>query len=172
MLRAIVVMVALSLTVACTPTYNQANLHPNSQSLDSSKGVLIAIPRDGWYGNQRYQNSGTMTANAVKSAFSRYALTVNTIDQCADASCLASIDTDKYGYFVQPVILHWEDRATEWSGRRDHIDIQLIIYDTKTGEAIVNGSYQGASQWATLGGDHPQDLLPEPTNGFVAQLYQ
>ena len=83
------------------------------------------------------------------------------------------IDTEKYGYFVKPVILswEWEDRATEWSGKADRIEIQLIIYDVVTKKERANSSYTGKSKWATFGGDHRQDLLPEPTNSCVNSLY-
>ncbi|WP_254924651.1 DUF4823 domain-containing protein [Aeromonas sp. A35_P] len=33
------------------------------------------------------------------------------------------------------------------------------------------GNQEGKSKWATFGGDHPQDLLPEPTEKYVNSLY-
>lgn len=69
------------------------------------------------------------------------------------------------------MILHWEERATEWSGKPDRIEIQIIIYDLSTKKQIVNSTYTGKSKWATFGGDHPQDLLAEPTQTFVDALY-
>ena len=73
---------------------------------------------------------------------------------------------------MKPEILHWEDRATEWSGKSDRIEIQLVIYDAVTRKELANSSYTGTSKWATFGGDHPQDLLPEPTYQYVNGLYQ
>jgi len=81
------------------------------------------------------------------------------------------IDQAKFGYYVQPEILHWEDRATEWSGKSDRLEIQVLLYDTSSKSEIMSSSYKGKSQWLTFGGDHPQDLLPKPTEEFVDALY-
>ncbi|MBV1913834.1 MAG: DUF4823 domain-containing protein [Pseudomonadales bacterium] len=134
--------------------------------------MLISIPEDGWYGNTQYPNSGKMTANAVRAAFAKNANKADLAKDCKDEECLSKIDVEKYGYFVKPVILNWEDRATEWTGKSDRIEIQIVIFDAITKQELANSSYSGKSQWATLGGDHPQDLLPEPTNNYVDSLYR
>ncbi len=72
---------------------------------------------------------------------------------------------------VTTEILHWEDRATEWSGRPDRVEVQISVYDTSTREEVASSSYSGKSKWATFGGDHPQDLLSEPTDNYVRSLY-
>ena len=160
------------LVTGCASTYKYKELQSIEIKLDSSKGVLISTPEDGFYGSTQYHNSGRMTANAVRAAFSKYASRVDVINTCHGDDCLNSIDTEKYGYYVRPEILHWEERATEWTGLPDRIEIQLVIYDTVTKNELVNSSYTGKSKWATFGGDHPQDLLPEPTNKYASSLYQ
>lgn len=160
------------LLAGCTSTYRHSDLQAPSQKLNPSIGVLISIPEDGWYENTQYRNSGRMTANAVRAAFAKNANKVDLANGCKDEECLSEIDIEKYGYFVKPVILSWEDRATEWSGKPDRIEVQLIIYDAVTKKELANSSYTGKSKWATFGGDHPQDLLPEPTNSYVNSLYQ
>ncbi|MFX0203268.1 MAG: DUF4823 domain-containing protein [Candidatus Hodarchaeota archaeon] len=156
----------------CAASYKYADLKPITAKLDSTKGVLISTPQDGWYENTEYPNSGRMTANAIRAAFSKYSSTVDVVDSCHGENCLNSIDSKKYGYYVKPDILLWEERATEWSGKPDKIEIQIVIFEAATKEEIANTSYTGKSKWATLGGDHPQDLLPEPTNQFVGSLYK
>ena len=84
---------------------------------------------------------------------------------------LAAKSAAQYRYYVAPEILHWEDRATEWSGRPDRIEVQISIYDVNMQTEIASSVITGKSAWATFGGDHPQDLLPEPTNAYVASLY-
>lgn len=157
--------------MGCSSTYTQLVLQAPSSKLNSSFGVLISTPEDGWYGNKTYRNSGRMTANAVMSAFSKYAKRADVVDDCDGDQCMENIDTTKHGYYVQPKILHWEDRNTEWSGKPDQIEIQITIYDAITKEEVAKSAYTGKSQWATLGGDHPQDLLPEPTLKYVESLY-
>jgi len=62
---------------------------------------------------------------------------------------------ERYAYYVASEILHWEDRATEWSGLPDKIEIKVIIYDTKSGREISSAVLSGRSKWTTFGGDHP-----------------
>jgi hypothetical protein len=159
------------LLAGCASTYEQQDMRPVSDALDPTKTVLISVPNDGTYGSTVYENSGMMTAEAVMAAFAAHAANADLITGCVGRDCLEVVDGEMCGYYVMPVIRHWEDRATEWSGKADRIDIQLVIFNAATGEEIANSSYTGKSKWMTFGGDHPQDLLTEPTNDLVADLY-
>jgi hypothetical protein len=112
-----------------------------------------------------------MTATAIKAAFSHFTSNVVVTEQCIGMDCLKLIQTDRYGYYVEPQILHWEDRATEWSALPDKIEIKISVYDASLGTELASSVLTGRSKWATLGGDHPQDLLPEPVRGYVDALY-
>jgi hypothetical protein len=164
----IAVIVFLS---GCVSTYRNQVVQPPTSRLDRSKGVYISTPKDGWYGKIEYKNSGKMTASAVKAAFARFSNNTYVSDKCLGRECLKIIPTDQYGYYVEPEILHWEDRATEWSGIRDRMEIKISVYDAKSGAEIASSVLTGRSKWATFGGDHPQDLLPEPVNRYVESLY-
>ena len=74
-------------------------------------------------------------------------------------------------YFVYPTILHWEDRATEWSAIPDKLEVKIVVADTSSGNPVETVIVKGKSGLATFGGDHPQDLLPEPVEEFVSTLY-
>ena len=43
------------------------------------------------------------------------------------------------GYLIEPKILHWEDRATEWSGKADRVKVSLQLYRSGSliGSALV-----------------------------------
>jgi uncharacterized protein DUF4823 len=56
------------------------------------------------------------------------------------------ITPNQYAYYVETVIMHWEDRNTEWSGIPDRIEIKLIIYDVKTGVEIASSVMNGKSK--------------------------
>ena len=170
-MRTFVVIMIVVLISGCTATYQQQIVKHPTSTLERSKGVFISTPKNGWYGKIEYKNSGKMTANAVKAAFLRYSNNVYVSEQCLALDCLKIIPTDQYGYYVQPEILHWEDRATEWSSLPDRIEIKITVYDAKLGYEIAASVLNGKSKWATFGGDHPQDLLPEPVNKYVESLY-
>ncbi|WP_161556287.1 DUF4823 domain-containing protein [Dickeya undicola] len=100
----------------CSAKYNSAMIQKNDELLTKDREIIIAVPANGVYLQKEYPGSGSITANIIKSAFSRYTDNVKIIAECKDISCLTSSLSIARGYYVVPEILHWEDRATEWSG--------------------------------------------------------
>jgi uncharacterized protein DUF4823 len=72
----------------CSATYEQVIVQPTASKLERGKGVFISVPKDGWYGKIEYRNSGRMTADAVKSVFSRFSNTVHVSTECLGKECL------------------------------------------------------------------------------------
>ena len=171
-LKRLLMICSTVLLVGCAAGYDQHQIIGPETSLDREAGVLISIPEDGVYGGDVYSASGRMTSNAIRAAFQKMGVSTTVVEDCHGSECLAREDIASYGYYVMPEILHWEERATEWSGKPDRIEIQIAVYDASSGEELAKASYKGKSQWATFGGDHPQDLLPEPTNAYVQSLYE
>lgn len=160
----------LSLALAaCVSTYTRQTVTPAQSKLAATGSVLVAVPQDGAYGDQTYPASGSATANAVRAALSRFSNNVQLATGCSELSCLTSNSTP-YDYYVVPQILHWEDRATEWSGKKDRIELKITVY-SRDGSPVASQIISGASKWFTFGGDHPQDLLAEPINQYVQSLY-
>ena len=155
---------------ACASTYTRQTVTAATSTLVTTGSVLVAVPHDGSYGGDSYTGSGSATADAVRSAFSRYSNNVQVASGCSELDCLQS-SSGHYEYYVVPQILHWEDRATEWSGKKDKIEIKISVYSTGTAP-IASQVINGKSKWATFGGDHPQDLLPKPINEYVTSLYR
>ncbi|MBY8975515.1 DUF4823 domain-containing protein [Rhodobacteraceae bacterium NNCM2] len=155
----------------CTSTYDTNEIKSNSSELDPTRKVYISQPPNGSYGGDEYLASGEMTSNAVRSAFLRHIQRAEVLQDCSSIECdqVSSLDPD--AYFAEPQILHWEDRATEWSGISDRVEIKLSIYNLDTKEQISAAMISGKSKWATMGGDHPQDLLADPINAYVNGLY-
>ena len=163
---------AILVMTGCTSTYHRTDMKSVTAPLDPAGSVAISVPENGRYDGDEYQNSGDMTAAAVRAAFVRHSPEVVVMKDCQTVESLRKKEPGKFKYYIKPAILHWEERATEWSGKPDRIDIQIAIYDVSSGLQIGNSSYTGKSKWATFGGDHPQDLLPEPTQQFVDSLYR
>lgn len=159
-------------TAACTSTYDYQNMAPPSAQLNSKKSVLISVPKNGRYETTVYENSGEMTADIISNAFSNYSSKVAVTKDCQGSNCLKLASNKKHGYYVEPKILHWEDRATEWSGKLDRIEVEISIYDIKTQKKLDSSSFKASSKWASFGGDHPQDLLHDPIMKYVRSLYK
>ena len=165
------IVLALSTLVGCVSTYNQQVLTAPSSKLLQGKSVAIATPVNGSYSDKVYAGSGNTTASAVQAAFALHTNSIVVSSDCKDLPCLKSTYASGYDYFVVPQILQWEDRATEWSGKRDKIEIKLTVFDAIDGHVVASDVITGKSKWATFGGDHPQDLLPDPLKQYVATLY-
>jgi hypothetical protein len=162
---------ALSLLlVGCASTYTRQTVTASQLKLAATGSVLVAIPHNGAYGDESYPASGSQTAAAVRSSFARFTDNVRLADGgCSEIRCLTA-DPMTSDYYVVPQILHWEDRATEWSGKKDKIEVKITVYG-RDGIPIASQIISGKSKWATFGGDHPQDLLAEPINDYVQSLY-
>jgi hypothetical protein len=155
----------------CASTYKQSSLTEPTAKLMRGKPIVIATPSNGSYENKEYSASGKMTALAVHAAFARFTNSITVSTECKELECLKINKSSNFDYYIIPEILHWEDRATEWSGIPDKIEVKLSIYEGQTWKELASTIISGKSKWATFGGDHPQDLLPEPINKYVESLY-
>ena len=158
---------------SCTAAYQQTDITDKPKfKLDSQSNVLIATPKDGRYGAINYTGSGQMTSREAMIAFLRHAKDVSVTTNCSSIGrCLNEAKDSGYSYLVYPEILHWEERATEWSGKPDRIEVKITLFSVDNGEMIHSTIISGRSKWATLKWDHPQDLLPKPMKTYVSSLY-
>ena len=171
MKRLTLVTLAVGLLVGCSAKYSTNDVHKNTELLKRNLPVVIAMPADGVYSTQTYAGSGRLTADSIRSAFMKYSDSVKLSMVCEDVVCLKEKNTLAQGYYVVPEITHWEDRATEWSGKPDKIDVKITIYNAELDSLVASTIISGQSKWATFGGDHPQDLLPVPVNSYISSLY-
>lgn len=172
-LRKIVIAVlACMLVTGCSSKYRVDALNPPAARLAVGASFYVSLPKDGAYGNELYPGSGQMTANASVAALARH---VSKIEQARTVEetnlALESARQRGYSHVFEPQILHWEDRATEWSGKPDRITLKFTVYDVQTSQPVASTVSSASSKWGTLGGDHPQDLLPVPTQRFVDSLF-
>ena len=154
--------------VGCTSTYHMDVLKAPSEKLQRSYSVSVQTPQNGSFGPEMYASSGRMTADAFKSKFSRYSSEVTVVPAGKTKDNFSGLSNT---YYVEPEILHWEDRATEWSGKRDKIEIKVNIYDAASMNTVSSVIFTGKSKWMTFGGDHPQELLPKPVDDYLKTLY-
>ena len=168
----VALLIITVLTISgCASAYKQSNLTIPIAKLSKGKSVVIATPANGFYEKEEYSASGKMTAFAVRAAFARFTNAITVSPDCKEIECLKKNSSVTFDYYVIPEILHWEERATEWSGIPDKIEVKLSIYDGQNWKEMASTLISGNSKWATFGGDHPQDLLPEPLSTYIESLY-
>ena len=164
---------AFSLSLAaCTASHSVKRTESRGVSLDPDGYAYVMTPENGRYGDTVYNESGRQTALAVSRAFSPHLrLTKREIAVTDRASALKAAKAGGFTYVIQPQILHWEDRATQWSGLLDKIELRLYVVDVATGKVLDSVLIDAKSKWATLGGDHPEHLLEQPLTDYANSLF-
>lgn len=162
-----------TLTLAgCADSHNWTPQQNGSARIGANDRIFISTPMNGEYGSHVYRGSGRNTAKIIYNAAngkSRWVRVGGVAESFEDAVFQAQrADQD---ILIFPTILHWEDRATEWSMIPDKVEVKVDVVNVQTGDVISSGVIKGSSGLATLGGDHPQDLLPEPVAEFVSSLF-
>ncbi|WNW13636.1 DUF4823 domain-containing protein [Pseudomonas sp. DTU_2021_1001937_2_SI_NGA_ILE_001] len=133
----------------------------------------VSTPTDGAYGDHTYNGSGRNTAQIIQASLARQVRAARIGIQTDDFDqALAAAQQADQDLLIFPSILHWEDRATEWSMLPDRVEVKIEVIQVATGDALSSAIIKGRSGLATFGGDHPQDLLPEPVDEFVKALFE
>jgi hypothetical protein len=158
--------------VGCADSHNWTPQQNGSARIAPSDRILISTPLDGEYGNHVYKGSGRNTAKILYNATSTKSrmVRIGGVSENFEDAVFQAQRSDQ-DILIFPTILHWEDRATEWSMIPDKVEVKVDVVDVRTGGIISSGVIKGSSGLATLGGDHPQDLLPEPVAEFVFSLF-
>jgi hypothetical protein len=158
---------------ACQHRYSETAVSDLQRpSLRTKSVVYVAIPPDVEFKKDTVIDSGRLTAEAVRQAFARY-VSQAYIGRRPEtfAEGLRTAKATKADYFVYPAVLHWEDRATEFTMRADRLEIRLSLLDASTDKLLHEVVLQGRSRLLTDGGDTPEDLLQEPVTRYVSSLF-
>ena len=168
-----VMLVLLLLGCADTHRITRADGSKSAVSLQRQASAYVAVPTDGRYGPTVYSGSGATVAQIVAAAFGPHLQKVTTGTKTEELDqAFASAKAGGFTYLLYPQILHWEDRATEWSAKPDLATVKLSTYTAETGQLLDSAMIDGKSGLASFGGDHPQDLLPKPMAEYAAALFK
>lgn len=171
-MRIPVTLILAAALSGCADSHQWSPHQSGAVQLKRTDKVYIVTPTDGEYGDRVYNGSGRNTAQILYAAFSRRSGAVTIGSKASNLEeALETAKRSEQDFVVLPTILHWEDRATEWSMIPDKVEVKIEIIQVSSGSVIGSGIADGKSGVATFGGDHPQDLLPEPIEAFVSSLY-
>jgi hypothetical protein len=169
----LLILCAAIALVGCRARYDVNNLSGSGGArLDRAKAVYVAIPQDGAYGGRPYSGSGQAVAQAVAAAFSGQANRVRIAERRleSDADAIAAAKAAGAGYVAIPVIAHWEQRNTAWSGMPSRMAIRLTLFDTESGNLITSSAIEGRSRIMSMTATNPESLLREPLAQYVRGL--
>ena len=141
--------------------------------LQSEQKIFVALPKDGAFGHIDYINSGRDVQQSFYDNFLRYT------DQVILAKVELSIDEAKSqalkqnaDILVYPVISHWEDRNTPWSGLRDKVRINITVYSVKDGRTLDKTTMYATNNWLAFVNANPQNRLKTIIDPYVKALYK
>ncbi len=147
--------------------------YSSAPSLNLDGSAYIMVPSDGKYMDKNYQGSGSMTAQILESSFLRYLRRVEISKEVIGLKESFRIaQKGSFMYLIYPKITHWEDRATEWSGIRDKVDVKINIFQSDTEKQLDSVMLRSKGTWFTFGGYHPQDILRKAIDRYVDSLFQ
>lgn len=166
-------VIALSvLAFGCADSHSIKDTSSASNvKFESQDTVYVAMSKNGEYGEHYYGSSGRMVSQVIQSALIVKLNNIQLAQEPEDYKvALEKAASKNANYLIYPTILHWEDRATEWSGIPDKVQVKISVVDVKSQSEVKSGIIDGKSGIFTFGGDHPQDLLPEPTKLFFQDM--
>jgi hypothetical protein len=173
-LRPLLLAFALIFWAGCTSTYSEKNITSEPPPLlRSNSRIYVAMPFDATFKEKVAQGSGKQTAQSVFAAFNRYTRSVY-LGKFAESASEAMESARRFNaeYLVYPNVVRWEDRATEWSGRRDQMEIKLDLIDLEQSKLAFSREITATGKWMSDGGDTPNDLLDQPIEEFVNTLFR
>ena len=159
------------LFISCQSTYKYDINNPSRVPLEKEKAMAIAVSEDGSYGSDIYNGSGRVLANAIRQQLKRYTSNAIILKNNETLKDFSETEILEYDYIVIPEILHWEDRATAWSGLPDKIEVSIEIYDNQR-KLLKSAILSGKSASMTLGSTDPGELLEEPLANFFKSVFE
>src|SRR5688500_3172335 len=172
--RFLTLLAGFAVLTACKSTYQEKELTSEPPPiLKSNSRIYVAIPFDASFKTEVIQGSGKQTAQAFQAAFMRYTRSVYTSKFPESLSeALAIAREGGLEYVLYPTIIRWEDRATEYSGRRDRLAVKADLIDLKTSKVVFSREIEATGKWMTDGGESPKDLLDQPAEQYVNALFR
>lgn len=141
--------------------------------MDSASSVYILLPKDAMYYSKVCSRSGRAIAQLISSAFMKYSTRVEISAKEEELSeGLNKAKEGNFAYLVNAKINRWEDRATEWNGMWDEIQMEMNVFDVQSGNLLDSQVLEGHGTWVTFGGYHPQNIVRHPINNYVASLFK
>lgn len=162
------------LATGCKSTYSDKQVSTEPVPLlRSTSRIYVGMPFDATFKEEVAHNSGKQAAEAIFNAFARNTRPVF-ISRSPESlgEALESARRVNAEYLVYPHIFRWEDRATEWSGVRDKLQMRVDLIDLETSQVAFAKEIEATGKWMTDGGETPADLLQQPLDHYANALFR
>lgn len=171
-MKYVFIIFTIAFLSSCADTTELIKSGNESFKLTPENRVFVSVPSDGRYGNKAYHGSGANVTQMIMASFAKYTSNIETGYKFQTyEQALEYARKNNHEILIFPTILEWEDRATEWSGIPDKVSIKIALIHVGSGKTMGSAIIKGKSGLSTFGGDHPQDLLPEPIAEYAEAMY-
>lgn len=176
-IKSIIVLAFAFLLIGCATPYEESYqttslLNTRTSAISESAEFIVAVEGEGAYAGRPKDGSGAVVRTAMVEALSAHVSGVTIAPGfLSEAEAIADARGRGVDYLVYLRILHWESRATAWSGKPDRVELEIRLVDARGGEVLESRLLKANSKWMTLGGDRPEDLLVKPFGSFAASLF-
>ncbi|MBR1991669.1 MAG: DUF4823 domain-containing protein [Bacteroidales bacterium] len=167
----ILMIICISFFVSCTPIFNIVSSDNQSFSLKNGTRILVLTAEDGAYGSQVYKGSGLMLSRKLQSVLTQYQCHVQIDLDNNRFKDLEGKDLSGYDYIIVPIITHWEDRATSWSGIPDRLSYSLFIYNNE-GVMLSSTDIEAESASLTFENNDPSDLINSSLQQYFSKVFK
>ena len=156
-------LLALSLLASCAShEIRHSADFDDLPAAPANTAVRVLQPEDGSYKDKVTPGSGLLVARRIEQfASQRYS------DVAGITAPLSN--TTERTLEITPVIHKWEDRATNWSGKCDQIDIELRLRDLPSGKSRKL-TFEATCAWFTFVNNPPEDLLDGAFQDALTEL--
>jgi hypothetical protein len=136
--------------------------------INQNEKIYIALSKNGIYKNQIYINSATAVSNNIYNILTSYTdkIEIAKVNETLEET-ITYAKQNNIKYIIYPTIMHWEDRATQWSGRLDRVSINILIYDVIQDKKLVYSNVNATTNINHIPrNDKPEELLLEAFSKF------
>lgn len=166
-----VVALCASMALGCAYASVERDAIRPAGDISSSADVRVLVPEDGIYGEDVYRGSGHSVASRTLSAVRDQFPLAQLIETSDEAVALQRARNAGVDYIVSPSILHWEDRATPWSGFRDKVTVEVRLLRVSPPNVLSTVIFESRNNSITFIDGRPQDLLDDDYAGAVRSLF-
>jgi len=167
-------IIILLFAIGCSTKYTVINSDEDSKiiHLNPNATAYVSLPEDFASGGYLYQGSGQEISSEIVFLFSGHLKKIESGENVEDLNqALERATINRFDYLIFPKIYLWEDYATEWSGVRDKLKLQVTIIEVSTGNSIDTFMIEGTGTVWTFGGYHPIDIAKKPMKQWVDSLF-
>lgn len=170
-MKKILVCGLIGLLSACAT--NKLTFNVDDAAITKSQSVYIMLPENGHYGSIEYDFSGDDVQQKLAREFQTTSIAQVLFPREIKSvqESLKEAEQQNTDLLICPIITHWEDRNTPWSGRRDKVGLNIRIIDVKSKKVVSDADLYGTNNSITFIANQPNTLLPKMVKKYVSHLY-